>query len=180
MLLAPGCANDRSVRAGRDAAVSVEAGPHDASLEAGTCPAIEPDYGAEVSFTDDLLPFFAVACAFGGCHDADTRQAGLFLGWNVSQGPTSGAAAREVHDNLLSPATTTADLPRVTPGDPSRSFLMIKVEGCQAALGLTCVPALAPCGNRMPYLSPPLPSMQRAMLARWIKDGARFASSTLD
>lgn len=141
------------------------------------CPVVEETSGPEVSFTADLMPFFGVTCAFGGCHDGDTREAGLYLGPNVSKGPPDVATQREVHESLLSPATTTTEMPRITPHEPGRSFLMLKLEGCQNALGLTCGDRIQgePCGARMPYLSEPLAPEKRAMLARWIAEGARFS-----
>jgi len=174
--LVPGCGSDTQ-RHRADAAVVMEAVVIDAHESGVTCPVVEDDFGAEVSFSSDLMPFFSVSCAFGGCHDEQTHQAGLDLGPNVSEGPADTAAMHAVHDSLLAAATTTPDLPRVAPHDPSRSFLMLKLEGCQNALGLTCTHGVRglPCGARMPYLSPPLAPAQRAMLARWIGDGALFS-----
>ena len=82
----------------------------------------------------------------------------------------------EIWGSLLATATTT-DMPRVTPFEPGRSFLMLKVQGCQNAMGLTCrgTAAGVPCGARMPAASDPLPDGRRSMLARWIADGARFS-----
>lgn len=174
-LLCAACDGDGAhLRAARDAGSSADSAAFDS---AAMCPLVEDTSGPEVSFTADLMPFFAVTCAFGGCHDGDTRQAGLYLGPNVSKGPADASTQREVHDSLLSAATTTRELPRITPFDPSKSFLMLKVAGCQNAVGLTCGDRIPgqPCGARMPYLSPPLAPEKRAMLARWIADGARFS-----
>jgi hypothetical protein len=176
------CASDGAAprNASREAGASRNAGAADAVAEGGAgCPQAFDTSGPEVSFTTDLMPFFSVTCAFGGCHDGDTREAGLYLGPNVSKGPADVATEHEVHDSLLSAATTTKELPRITPHDPGRSFLMLKVEGCQNAVGLTCGDRTAgePCGARMPYLSEPLAPEKRAMLARWIADGARSSLS---
>lgn len=182
LLACAACASDGAVprNASREAGASRNPGAADAVAEGGAgCPQAFDTSGPEVSFTADLMPFFSVTCAFGGCHDGDTREAGLYLGPNVSKGPADVATEHEVHDSLLSAATTTKDLPRITPHDPGRSFLMLKVEGCQNAVGLTCGDRTAgePCGARMPYLSEPLAPEKRAMLARWIADGARFSLS---
>jgi hypothetical protein len=119
------------------------------------------------------MPFFSGTCAFGGCHDGNTRQAGLYLGPNFLDGPADPATRSEVLASLLSPATTTA-LPRVAPGDPEGSFLILKIRGCQNKMGLTCGGAIpgAPCGDRMPALSPALPKEKRNLIARWIAGGA--------
>jgi hypothetical protein len=142
-----------------------------------TCPLVEAPYDREVSFAGDLVPFFAVTCAFYGCHNEKSRLAGLFLGLNFNDGTQDPAMQREIWDSLLATATTT-DMPRVTPFEPSRSFLMLKVQGCQNAVGLTCHDTTegAPCGMRMPAASDPLPAGRRSMLARWIAEGARFSA----
>lgn len=84
------------------------------------------------------MPFFSVTCAFGACHDSASRQAGLDLGPNFNDGPPDGATLSDVLANLLAASTTTPDLPRVTPFDPARNFLMLKLEGCQNRMGLRC------------------------------------------
>ncbi len=139
-----------------------------------SCPIQEDTAGPSVSFELELVPFFSVTCAFLGCHDGSTRQAGLFLGPNFNDGPADAATRAEILASLLAGATTTPDLPRITPFEPERSFLLLKVQGCQNDLGLTCNRAIAgePCGARMPYLSPELAPEQRAMIARWIAQGA--------
>ncbi|HEX4341624.1 MAG TPA: hypothetical protein VH062_37195 [Polyangiaceae bacterium] len=173
--LALACGTDGAASPRPDAGAVVT----DATSDTGvSCQVVESDYGTDVSFTGDLMPFFAVTCAFGGCHDGKTREAGLYLGPNISEGPADEATSREVHDSLVAAATTTPDLPRVTPHEPSKSFVMLKVQGCQNALGLSCMDAIRglPCGARMPYLSDPLAPEKRAMLARWITDGALFSA----
>lgn len=130
--------------------------------------------GDPVSFERDLMPFFGVTCAFGGCHDASSKLKGLYLGPNFTDGEADAETRRAVHESLLSPATTTDDLPRITPFEPSKSFLMLKISGCQNSAGLTCKGAIAasPCGARMPAVSDPLPAASRNMIARWIAGGA--------
>jgi hypothetical protein len=127
-----------------------------------------------VSFERDLVPFFSLTCAFGGCHDGLSRLAGLYLGPNFTDGEADAATRQAIHDALLSPASTTDDLPRVTPFEPARSFLMLKVQGCQNSVALTCKGAVLgqPCGARMPAVSDPLPAPSRRMIARWIASGA--------
>jgi hypothetical protein len=120
------------------------------------------------------MPFFSTTCAFGGCHDGRSRLAGLYLGPNFTDGAADANTRAEVHAALLSQATTTPDLPRVTPGDPSHSFVLLKLQGCQNDVGLTCTGSVAgkPCGARMPALSEPVPAEKRRLIARWIAAGA--------
>lgn len=131
------------------------------------------DAGA-VSFESDMMPFFSYTCAFGGCHDGATRQMGLYLGPNFRDGPADAATRAEVHASLLAPAATTKDLPRITPHEPRKSFLMLKVLGCANHMGLTCIYSSAdePCGQRMPALSDELPEEKRRLIAAWIAQGA--------
>lgn len=125
------------------------------------------------------MPFFSTMCAFVGCHDGNTKQAGLFLGPNFLDGPASSAVRAEVHASLLAQSTTAPVMRRVTPFDPAKSFLMVKITGCQNQLGLECGGAVRgkPCGDRMPALSDELPDDKKAMLARWIAKGA-FGSTS--
>lgn len=163
------------------AACSKDEGAHEHHDDAGisrdagaTCPRVEQPFDREVSFASDLVPFFSVTCAFDGCHNERSREAGLFLGLNFADGSPDEAMRREIWDSLLAPATTT-DLPRVAPLEPERSFLLLKVQGCQNEVGLSCPASTAgpSCGARMPALSDPLSDDRRAMLSRWIADGAK-------
>ena len=172
------CASDGSSRLPDGGAGAVPDGNAGVVFDSSvTCPLVEPPYDREVSFADDLVPFFAVTCAFYGCHNEKSRLAGLFLGLNFMDGTPDAAMQREIWDSLLAPATTTTDMPRVTPFEPGQSFLMLKIQGCQNAVGLTCHDKTegSPCGMRMPAASDPLPAGRRSMLARWIADGARFS-----
>jgi hypothetical protein len=144
---------------------------------AAACPLPEGEdtAGGAVSFEHDVVPFFSVTCAFGGCHDGMSRLAGLYLGPNFTDGAADADTRAEVHASLLSRASTTPDLPRVTPGDPSRRFILLKLQGCQNDVGLTCKGSVPnqPCGARMPALSEPLPAEKRQLITRWIAAGAR-------
>jgi len=165
-LCVDGCGEDRAstaLDAGRSA--SAEAGPR--------CPPEEDLSGPDVSFTSEVMPLFSVSCAFSGCHDGLTRSAGLYLGPSVIEDAAAPSIPARVFASVTSPATTTPDMPRVTPGDPSHSFLWLKIEACQNRMGLACSDAPAsPCGQRMPALSPELPAERRRLLGRWIVRGA--------
>ena len=106
----------------------------------------------EPSLARDVQPILDKRCAFGGCHSATTRQAGLVLVSGASHGALVGRPAR------LNPSDTL-----VIPGAASRSWLM-KMVGRDAA---------ARSGvSRMPLAAAPLTANQIATIARWIDRGA--------
>ena len=106
----------------------------------------------EPSLARDVQPILDKRCAFGGCHSATTRQAGLVLVSGASHGALVGRPAR------LNPGDTL-----VIPGAASRSWLM-KMVGRDAA---------ARSGvSRMPLAAAPLTANQIATIARWIDRGA--------
>lgn len=163
LLLVAGCSEEKA-RSG--------AGANDSG---GSCPRAEDAAGPVVSFEGDLMPLFSMSCAFGACHDIASHQAGLDLGPNFNDGPADAGTRTQVLASLLAASTTTPDLPRVTPFEPARSFLMLKLEGCQNEMGLRCTSALPgqPCGARMPAVSNELPADKRALVWRWIAQGAK-------
>jgi hypothetical protein len=157
--------------ADRDNAPQKDANATDSGVR---CPPEEDTTGPTVSFAQDLMPLFATSCAFSACHDGLTKSAGLYLGPSVIEPPATAQTPAAVYRSLLSPATSTPDLPRIAPGDPPRSFLFLKIEGCQNRAGLSCGGVLAArCGQRMPDLSPPLAVESRRLIARWIVQGAK-------
>jgi hypothetical protein len=142
-----------------------------AGCDEAAVPARDP--GPPVSFAEDLIPLLGASCAFVGCHDGQSRSNGLYLGPSVAEGRPTPAVIAEIYASLLSPAYVTSDLPRVTPGDPSRSFVMLKIDGCQNRSGLRCIGSeRSPCGDRMPALSDPLPTAKRDLIHAWIARGA--------
>ena len=136
---------------------------------------------AEVSLERDLMPMFGASCTFSSCHDRSSKKAGLFLGDPSS--PIDPTLLMEVRDSLLAPSmTVTAPaVPRVTPGDPTKSFLLDKVTGSQDGRGYTCEsqePSPADstsCGATMPFgyadYCAENPHKVGAMAA-WIRDRA--------
>jgi hypothetical protein len=168
-LVVAACAGD-----GKGDAPNVQ---HDSA--AGNCPSNDDLTGPDVSFENDLMPFFSITCAFGGCHDRNTRQAGLYLGPNFLDEPADAAARGEVLASLLARSTTAPSTYRVVPFEPTQSFLMLKVKGCQNLAGLECGGAVRgkPCGDRMPAVSDELPAEKKSMLARWIARGAVGAAN---
>lgn len=98
-----------------------------------------------VSFAADIQPVFDAHCI--GCHGA-SGLAGMDL------------RAGQAWANLVNIPSTSYDLPRVTPGDPERSVLYLKLSGA------------AGVGDRMPQGG----SLDAATIERfriWIVEGAR-------
>ncbi|MFA7586722.1 MAG: hypothetical protein WCY11_11105 [Novosphingobium sp.] len=54
---------------------------------------------------------------------------------------------------------------RVVPGEPDKSYLLMKLEGTHTAVGGT--------GARMPFGAPPLAPEQVAKIRQWIAEGAK-------
>jgi hypothetical protein len=105
-----------------------------------------------VSFKDDVQPILNSQCVF--CHVTGAENGGLNLG------------RRESHAALLSPSTEAPTMPRVTPGDPSKSYLVHKLKGTQLEVGGSGAP--------MPMYDPPkpFPAEHLEIIERWIRDGA--------
>ncbi len=116
-----------------------------------------------VSFSKDVLPVFTRSCAFSTCHGSTTGPAnGVFLG---SDGPRAYTAIVGVKGDEL-PA-----MAFVTPGNPSESYLMRKMDGSQCALDAQCVGAS--CQSSMPKGDVPLAVETRDIVRRWIAQGAK-------
>lgn len=98
---------------------------------------------------------FDRSCALSGCHDSQTRMAGLLLEVGASWSNLVG---------VMPTNSVAADLgwQRVTPADGAASFLLRKVSGDLGA-GL---------GERMPYRRKALSSRLVEILRLWIEAGA--------
>lgn len=105
---------------------------------------------AKVSLKQDLVPIFRDNCTM--CHRSDSPMAGLAL------------TPEDAYDNLVRIQASGADMPRVAPGNPERSYLYNKVSGKNAAVN--------GAGIAMPP-GPPLSSAEIDLIRRWIKQGAR-------
>ncbi len=182
-LLAAGCSGEdaapaaTSTRLGCDAYVDADGG-------------VTPGATA-VSLERDVMPqVFALSCAFGSCHavQGSTQGAGLYLGPNLHATAASGQypppywpptadVVRQVHEALVQGAAATeASMPRVTPGDPARSFLMHKLDQDQNASGLAChaETGAPPCGDGMPGQGQRLPDATLELVRAWICQGAKL------
>ena len=125
---------------------------------AGFDGSLDPAFGLSDTVPDaptlarDVQPILDKRCAFGGCHSAATRQAGL----NLVDGSSMSALVRR--PARLSPGDTL-----VIPGSSSRSWIVKMIGDNAAARGGL---------SRMPLAASPLTPNQIATIARWIDRGA--------
>jgi hypothetical protein len=112
-----------------------------------------------VSFRSELMPLFAERCNFGGCHLGEGSEGQLQLGLTCVFDPftstcTAGDAGLaaditlQVHANLLAPSNAAPALHRVEPGNPERSFILMKLAGCQNFF--ESLTGCSDCGKLMP------------------------------
>ena len=138
------------------------------------CTAYAPPAGFDatmpaVSFKMNVMGLFANSCSFSSCHGApSSSKGGLFLG-----APTAGGAdAPMVHKNLVGVAAgSIPSMPFVTAKDPTKSYLMHKMDGDQCTLEAMCKKPEG-CEGSMPQGSDVLPVASRDIVRRWIAQGA--------
>jgi len=105
------------------------------------------------SFAANVVPIFEKRCSIGGCHSLATQQAGLVL------------TANEAYASLVGvPSTRVPPTLRVSPSQPSQSWLVAMIEDDDAARRGY---------SRMPLASHPLTENQIATIVRWIEQGAQ-------
>ena len=97
---------------------------------------------------------FSASCTDLACHSSLVQAGNLVL------------EAGKAHDQLVgvsavNPAAQQAGLLRVKPGDPSNSFLVIKLTGPTVVQG-----------SPMPLGKPPLTAAQVQLIRDWITQGA--------
>lgn len=106
---------------------------------------------ATVTATQLYTSVVSVSCAGSRCHDPG------------SMGTLAMQSAAQMRNNLRM-ASRSATLPRVTPGDVHRSYVMYKLMGQQARVS-------GGAGNRMPPMVA-LNNTQLCMFVNWIRGGA--------
>ncbi len=121
------------------------------TVKSPTEPLSEPGTGTALTFSQIQAQIFTPTCAKAGCHAAASASDGLVL------------EAGQAYGNLVGrPSTQRSNLDRVEPGDPERSYLILKLRGDPSITGL-----------RMPQDGPPyLTSEQIDGIAAWIRAGA--------
>lgn len=114
----------------------------------------------------DVAPIFTQSCAFSACHAShSSSNHGLFLA------PKNDDDEKSVKAGLAAKSRALPAMPYVTPGNPSESFLMRKLDGDQCVLDARC--AGGSCGDSMPQGNPLLTEAARDTVRRWIAQGAK-------
>jgi hypothetical protein len=136
-----------------------------------------------VSFQTDVIPVFVASCAFNGCHNDPSGKPLEFLAEHLDGGPP--VFAQQVYDGIVGkPSVEDPSMPFVTPGDPSKSFLMRKMDDDLAGLAAQCAPnnpltqssqnqMVPACGVSMPSQLPILEANRRDTVRSWIQQGAK-------
>jgi hypothetical protein len=112
------------------------------------------------SFKDDVVPIVQATCALTACHSSKQSNLGIFLAFDPAQ----------IYGELQKTSPTASGEKFVVPGDPAKSYLMVKLEGKQAALAAKCTGGS--CGAEMPPGSI-LPADKLETVRKWISEGAK-------
>lgn len=136
----------------------------------------------DVSFESDVFPILRRSCGLSSvCHGSETSSAAkLYLGPKKSDTVTviDTVLYQKIIDGVANvPSKTAPEMDLIEPGDPSKSFLMLKMDGCHDVAGLACTPqpkskSGAKCGDRMPQGNSSLCADDRDVIRRWIAQGA--------
>jgi hypothetical protein len=106
-----------------------------------------PDPNA--TFTRVQGEVFSVSCALSGCHSGASPTGGM----NLTAGVAYGNIVRV-------PSTERADLHRIEPGDPDRSYMVKKLRGDPDIVG-----------SPMPLIGS-ISAAQRQLVIDWVRRGA--------
>lgn len=104
---------------------------------------------APVTLSGDVQPVFTQRCAGAGCHGGPAPAEGMNLDAGSAYASTVGV-----------PATQCSDRMRVAAGDPTKSYLVDKIDGNSLCLG-----------TRMPKTGS-LSADERQLIVDWIAQGA--------
>lgn len=108
----------------------------------------EADPNSDATFSGDVQPILTSRCAVPGCHGSMAPAAELDL--------TEGVA----RDNLFAQSIQNPDIPLVTAGNPTNSYLMTKLTGDGFS------------GKQMPLGGAPLSAAEQETIRLWISYGA--------
>jgi hypothetical protein len=155
---------------------SAGASPSSSQCTLPTCP-VAPASQSErvVSLRAELVTTLQRNCTDRQCHGSAVGSAGdLYLGAEL---PGVLDTAQMIANTVDVPARTAPELPLIAAGDPERSFLMLKVDGCQGSAGLKCTAqpgaiSGSACGDAMPQAQRPVCNEDRERLRTWILQGA--------
>jgi hypothetical protein len=151
--------------------------------------------GPTISFANDIMPIFQASCAkAGACHNdplAVVKGGGPgkaggrpYLGTAPDGGAETPMDIMKVYAGLLGPTppnhitswelVSPTPMPYITPGNPAKSFLMIKMDGNQFSYDPQCMSGdYGSCGLPMPSDDAQLkPLPEREKVRSWISQGA--------
>ncbi|AKT42622.1 hypothetical protein [Chondromyces crocatus] len=126
-----------------------------------------------VSLRADVMPILQGSCTFGSsCHGVESGPAGkVYLGPSIAMQPSDEQLQEVLAQTVNAEAAVEAGMPRITPENPARSFLMHKMDGTLNCGDLACA-ATNSCKDAMPLRQPAIPTEKRDTVRRWIAQGA--------
>ena len=167
---------------------------------AATCPpdVSGVDLTTPVSFSADVYPILTSSCSGGsGCHATDSVTG---LGFGTVAMPLDAAGMQALVTKLTESSSIAPGTKNVEPGNWQNSLMMMKLDGCQNQMGLSCtVPSTLTsyvlcedsdtnpnnCGDGMPQVTNkngmgtannpfpfPLADDKRNTIRAWIAQGA--------
>jgi hypothetical protein len=138
-------------------------------------------------FARDVLPVFRGGCGFSGCHGDSRPTAPLvFLYASSTDATPVSAIGPQVYSTIVDKKSLeNPSMNYVTPGDPTNSYLMRKLDGALTDIASQCPTENAlytrygssyafvnGCGGQMPEGLTPLDATSRDTIRRWIAQGA--------
>jgi hypothetical protein len=117
-----------------------------------------------ISLRSDVLPIFMANCSTTAtCHGSPTGIEVFLAG-----GAANAASIRKGIVGVK--AAELSSMPYVTAGDPTKSYLMLKLEGQEHQYDGQCTDSS--CGAQMPLEGAPLDATTQATIRSWIEQGA--------
>jgi hypothetical protein len=114
----------------------------------------ETPTGSGSKFAENVMPIIGQRCASGGCHG------------NVAPAADLDLTPAVAYENLMKASTQNPDVARVTPGNPTNSYLMTKLNG-NGLMGLQM-----PLDPTSPSGTSPLSPDEIEIIRTWISYGA--------
>lgn len=157
-------------------AMNVACGGDDEGTGGGTSASSCTDFSGvsgSPSFANDVMPIFSLSCALSSsCHQTPTGKEDLVLGQAMADGPPDQMLIDEVHALIVGAASTESSLPRVDAGNPSGSWLLVKMACDQDELVEVEPSCTSPDCEPMPPPSGGLDAERIETVAAWIASGA--------
>jgi hypothetical protein len=126
--------------------------------------------GADVSFTNDVVPIITFGCAVDTCHGSK-GSGGLKL--DDPEKSSNERAAAKIYPQLINQASEAhLTMKRVVAGEPENSFLMHKLDWDMCNFD-TATCAHGDCGVGMPQDGEILTEAERNTVRKWIVQGAK-------